>query len=216
MTLSRHKPVITPKVTTPIAIVILVVAALCAGCMAQPAVPQDYYYRLPEVHLGKPGDRKIIHGALAVDLFQADGIYRERPILYIEEQRPLEVMQYHYRHWIQTPSQLIQDNLVDYLRLAKVADHVERYSGGAVPKVIVKGRLERFERLLQQDSSVAMVQMEIELRKTNRGDTVKRRKTYQSRVIAKGPTIHDSVLAFGEALEQIYTNLLSDLEAMGD
>lgn len=189
-------------------------ALLINGCVSQPAVPQDYFYRLPAIHPDTPFDTKLISGTIAVDQLDADGVYRERPLLYVNAQRPLEVLQYHYRHWIQIPSQLIQDNMVDYLREANIADSVERYASGHRQDLLIKGRLHKFERLVEEDRSIAVVQAEIEFRNRNQQKTLKLTKMYDSKVIAQGATIHDSVTAFGEALRQIYKDMLSDIKSM--
>ncbi|WP_455212019.1 ABC-type transport auxiliary lipoprotein family protein [Kaarinaea lacus] len=190
------------------------VVLLINGCVGQPSVPQDFFYRLPVIHPDKAFDTKLIHGAIAVDQLDADGVYRERPLLYVDAQRPLEVLQYHYRHWIQIPSQLIQDNLVDYLREANIADRVERYTSGRQHDFLIKGRLHKFERLVEKDRSIAVVQAEIEFRKRNQQGVTKITKIYESDKTAQGETIHDTVSAFGEALRQIYKDMLSDIKSM--
>lgn len=204
------------------AITVRIAAILCLvpvvlfinGCVNQPAVPQDRFYRLPKVQPGAPLENKLINGTVSVDQLDAEGIYRERPLLYVDAQRPLEVLQYHYRHWIKIPPQLIQDSLVDYLREANLADSVERYARGRRPALLITGRLQKFERLVQTSGAVAVVEIEIEIRKQTRQGTVKITKTYKSQKPAQGPSIHDSVAAFGQVLQQIYDDVLGDLKDM--
>ena len=193
---------------------ILAVALLLNACVNQPSVPQDYFYRLPELHPSVPHQQTLINGLLLVDELQADGVYRERPLLYVDGQRPLEVVQYHYRHWVQTPSQIIQDNLLEYLREANVADKVERYTSGNSPDLLITGRLQKFEQFVQQTGSTAVVAMEIEFRKKTPQGTVKESREYETKVMADGSSIHDSVIAFGNALQQIYDKILADLDTM--
>ena len=190
------------------------VLLLGSGCIGQNAVPQDYFYRLPTIHPKSPLHSTLINGAVAVDQFDADGVYRERPLLYVDAQRPLEVMQYHYRHWIQTPSQLVQESVVDYLREANIADSVERFSRGGRKDLLIKGRLQKFERLVQADRYFAVVEMEMQFRKKTPQGTIEHIEKYKSQVSAHGPTIHDSVAAFGEALQEIYDKMLNDLNYM--
>ena len=187
---------------------------LVNGCVSQPAVPQDYFYRLPAIHPDTAFDTKLVNGIIAVDQLDTDGVYRERPLLYVDAQRPLEVLQYHYRHWIQIPSQLIQDNMVDYMREANIADGVERYSSGLRHDFLIRGRLHKFERLVEKGRSIAVVQVEIEFRKRHQQGTEKTTKMYQSQKTAQGQTIHDSVTAFGEALQKIYEDMLNDIKSM--
>ena len=213
---TSHSRTIRSNLIRLAAVSLLPAMLLINGCVSQPAVPQDYFYRLPAIHPESAVDTKPVNGTIAVDQLDADGVYRERPILYVEAQRPLEVLQYHYRHWIQIPSQLIQDNLVDYLREANVADTVERYSSGRGQALLIKGRLHKFERLVETDHFSAVVKLEIEFRKKTQQEMLKLTKVYESQVSAQGPTIHDSVTAFGEALQQIYAKMLKDLAGMGD
>jgi ABC-type uncharacterized transport system auxiliary subunit len=58
------------------------------------------------------------------------------------------------------------------------------------------------------------VELEIEFRNKTQKGTVKLTKIYESQISAQGPSIHDSVMAFGEALRQIYDKMLSDLQRM--
>lgn len=196
------------------AISLVLLMLVMSGCVSQTAVPQDFFYRLPPLHPDSPLTEKVVAGTAAVDQLQAEGVYRERPLLYVDAQRPLEVLQYHYRHWIQIPSQLIQDNLVEYLREANVADRVERYSSGQRPNLLIKGRLLKFERLVEENRATAVVEMEIEFRQRTSHGVLKITKVYSSEVPAQGTAIHDSVAAFGEALRQIYSIMLSDLSSL--
>lgn len=189
-------------------------ALLLNGCVNQPAVPEDYFYRLPELQPGKPRDSTLFNGLLLVDEFQAEGVYRERPILYVDSKRPLEVLQYHYRHWIQTPSQLIQDNLVEYLRGANIATRVERYSSGKSGEMLIGGRLQKFEQRVQSNGATAVVAIEIVFRRKTPQGTIKQIRNYEDKVMAEGPTMHDSVVAFGKAMQHIYDRMLADLNAM--
>ena len=189
-------------------------ALLLNGCVTQSAVPQDYFYRLPDLQPATPRATKLFNGTLLVDEPQAEGVYRERPILYVDSQRPLELVQYHYRHWLQTPSHLIQDNLVDYLRRANVATRVERYSSGGGGDLVISGRLEKFEQFVQPGGSTSVVELELEFRwKTPQG-IKKQTRTYENQVMADGADINDSAVAFGKALQHIYDKMLVDLNTI--
>ena len=59
-----------------------------------------------------------------MDRFVADGLTAGRPIVYSESGRPREVLEYHYHFWTEPPTILLRDQLVVYLRAAKVADTV--------------------------------------------------------------------------------------------
>jgi ABC-type uncharacterized transport system auxiliary subunit len=190
---------------------VVVVAMTLGGCVSQETVPQDYFYRLPDLHPSAPRQAKLFNGVLQVDELHAEGVYRERPLLYVDAKRPLEVLQYHYRHWIQVPSQLIQENLIEYLRQANVAARVERYSSDSQRDMLIGGRLQKFEQLVKPAGATAVVAMEIDFRRNTSQGTLKQTKIYEHKVMAQGPTIHDSVIAFGKALQLIYDDILADL-----
>jgi ABC-type uncharacterized transport system auxiliary subunit len=196
------------------AVGLLVAMVLLNGCVSQETVPQDYFYRLPDMRPSAPHGAKLFNGVLLVGELQAEGVYRERPILYVNSKRPLEVVQYHYRHWMQTPSQLIQDGLVEYLRRANIATKVERYTGDSNGDMLIRGRLRKFEQLVQPNGAAAVVAIEVEFRqKTSHGEN-RQTRVYEKKVMAEGPTIHDSVVAFGKAVGNIYDKMLADLNAM--
>ena len=84
------------------------------------SVPQDQFYRLSDVSYD--GDRlKQMVNVLAVSSLESDVLHRERAILYSQADEPLKLQRYHYHHWTNVPSKLIQDHLVDYLRSSGMA-----------------------------------------------------------------------------------------------
>ncbi|MGD8886593.1 MAG: hypothetical protein PVF34_13290, partial [Gammaproteobacteria bacterium] len=104
----------------------------------------------------------------------------------------------------------------DYFREANIAERVERYSSGRRTGLLIKGRLQKFERRVEASRAVAVVEMEIEYRKKTDQGIVKNIKIYNSEVPAQGNTIHDTVTAFGDALQQIYDTMLGDLKNLGE
>ncbi len=77
---------------------------ILTSCVNQPPLPTDHYYRL-RVAQDINSDKEIVN-SISVIVFQADGLYRERAILYSENE--IEVKQYHYHHWIDSPNRLLQ------------------------------------------------------------------------------------------------------------
>ena len=78
---------------------------ILTSCVKQPPLPTDHYYRLPALQ-GINADEEIIN-SISVITFQADGLYRERAILYSENE--IEIKQYHYHHWADSLNRLLQE-----------------------------------------------------------------------------------------------------------
>ena len=69
--------------------------------------------------------------------FQADGLYRERAILYSENE--IEIKQYHYHHWVDSPSRLLQEHLADMLSSSGISKIVlTTFEGNS--NLIIKGK----------------------------------------------------------------------------
>ena len=90
---------------------------ILTSCVKQPPLPTDHYYRLPALQ-GINTDQEIID-SISVINFQADGLYRERAILYSENK--VEIKQYHYHHWVDSPNRLLQEYLAERLRLSNIS-----------------------------------------------------------------------------------------------
>lgn len=199
-----------------LAISIACLILLFGGCINQTSVPEDYFYRLPIAHPTAPLENKAINGTLAIAPLQAEGVYRERPLLYVDAKRPLELVQYHYRHWTQVPSQLIQDSMLEYLRETNIADQVIRMRTGKQVEFIIQGRLQKFERVVHGSKTEVVVELELEYRQRLAGGYRSEAKNYKQRIVSDDSTIHDSVQTFGEALKHIYDQMVADVQTMSN
>ena len=106
------------------------------SCIKQAPLPTDHYYRLPVLQGIVPG-KKIIN-SISVITFQADGLYRERAILYSENE--IEIKQYRYHHWVDSPRRLLQEYLAERLRLSNISKVVlTTFEGDS--NFIIKGKI---------------------------------------------------------------------------
>ncbi|WP_455205154.1 ABC-type transport auxiliary lipoprotein family protein [Kaarinaea lacus] len=192
---------------------IAVLSASLFGCVSQSTVPQDHFYRLPSLSAPATAKGQIVQGSLGISEMKAEGLLRERPMLYVDPQWPLEIRQYHYRHWTKTPTQLIQDSMLFYFRDAGIAQQVIRFAPGRQAEVVLNGRLLRFERLLQGSSAAVTVEMEVEYKRYGSAEPQRKYKEYTNTVDAAGESIHDTVEAYGQALKNIYNEIIKDLAA---
>ncbi len=95
---------------------------LLVGCLGSvPPVPRDHYYRLLVPGPAKSSTKIVFPGVIAVDILQADGLLRERPLLFSESGSSHEVQQHNYHYWTDTPPRMLQDQIIGYLRRSGIA-----------------------------------------------------------------------------------------------
>jgi len=179
-----------------------------SGCMGQVNIPEDRYYRLPDVSPDQRVGKPRIAGTLQVEKFQMSGIPNTRAILYVDPSHPNELKQYHYRHWVDSPPKLINTSLVSYLRETDVASRVETADDKPSAESHLKGKIIRFERVIESDGPKIVVKMEISFESTLISGTT---KTYQAIIPTSSKSMDETVLAFGEALKSIYQSLVEDI-----
>lgn len=199
----------------------VVLACTCAlslaGCLGGGPVPQDRFYLLPRVAPEHPLPAPLVAGTLGVDRLRADGLREERAMLYIDPAHPLQVRRYHYHHWAAVPGELIQQNLIDYLRAAGAASRVVRDAPQLSVKARVTGRVLRLERIVGDDGVRVDVTLELYLSPSSANwSTVQGPGAggdYHASVAAGDRSMHATVEAYGRALDKIYGQFLQDIEA---
>lgn len=181
---------------------------LLTACMGGSPAPQDHYYRLA---LETPSNKENInlpYTTIGIPPSLTNGLYRERPILYVDTQAPLELQQYHYHHWHDAPARIIQEHLINWLQHKIPDSHILRLSQGEQSDIMLQTRVVRFERIHSRNGIGVLVEIEVVLQKNYR---TLHQKIYQQTVNVQHDTMHDTALAFGKALENIYTTLISDI-----
>ena len=127
----------------------LLLSSLLAGCFGSaPPLPRDHYYRLLVEAPAQTQNGAPLPGVLTVQLLQADGLLRERPLLYSESGKSHEVQQHDYHYWNDTPPRMLQDQMVTFLRQSGIAGVVVTPDMSTRPDYQVSGKARRLERLL--------------------------------------------------------------------
>jgi len=193
-------------------LLIVFLSLLTAGCMSQPPVPTNHYYRLSDSSATSPVSKKLVNGTVSVKRFKSDGLHNDRALLYGSIEQPLELKQYHYHHWADTPPRLIRDHLVQYLRNSGIADKVLAYSPAHKADYIVNGHLYRFAQVLDGSGSKVVVEIELALSKNN-DRTIILIKDYSRTLEGGTGDMHATVAAFSSALDEIYAEFLRDAAA---
>lgn len=188
----------------------LLLPLLIAACATGEPIPEDHYYRLiapvAPARLAEPA----IPGTLKVEPIETFGIYRERAMLYARSDNPAGLGQHHYHYWIDTPSRLIRDQLVDYLRKSGVADTVAGAQIGLRGDLRLHLELKNFERVIHPSGAVS-VKVRLDAVITDPSERPLKIASYLREPQADDASIAASVDAFNRALEGIYGQLLKDL-----
>ena len=127
---------------TRLALVFVAMAAL-GGCLGSaPPVPRDHFYRIQATAPPGAAERHL-PGVLSVRPLEADGLLRERPLVFGATARPHKMQQHDYHYWTDPPPRMLQGQLVDYLRQSGVARAVVTPDLRIPPDFEVLGRIKR-------------------------------------------------------------------------
>ena len=181
----------------------------CAGFSSSP-IPEDHFYRLPEVTPATVLNTALIKGTLGVASLTSNGLYRERSLLYINQLQPLELHQYHYYYWTDTPTRLIQENFLSFLRISGLGNKIIRFEPGADADAWISGKLLRFERILDQNNAKVMVAIELQFFVKDK-QQAQFNKEYVVTMPTQNLSMYSTVEAFGGALRRIYHEFIEDL-----
>jgi ABC-type uncharacterized transport system auxiliary subunit len=184
---------------------ILVLAAACSGN----PVPEDQFYRLPPA--SAEGLSGLASGPIFVEQLIADGVHRERAVVYAKQAASTNLLQYHYRYWTDSPTRLIRDHLADYLRAGGAAELVST-SADVRAQLSIFGRIRQFEVVEGPGTGEAVVGLEFRVDHSDR-DRPLLIKVYQERAAAADDSMNGAVTAFGTALTRIYGRLTADIRA---
>lgn len=188
---------------------VLLLAAALAGCGSAPPLPDDVYYRLQLAAPARRLDAPRVDGPVRVARFDGASVYTSRDLAYSSEAPYLHLSHYHYHHWVDPPPQLLQQELVDYLRAANLASRVETEAGRRPPAWRIGGTIRRFER--QKTASGWQVAVALELRAApadRRAEPLL--KTYDVVLAAEGDGIEATVQAFSAATATVFDRFLAD------
>lgn len=179
----------------------------CGG--AGPA-PQDSFYRLTIDDPGRRFGRPLLDGTVEVARFSADGLASERAIVHAPSGPALRRYNYHY--WVDSPTRLVQEAVMQALRVSDAAPRVVGTDTRVPSDYRVTGKLGRLQHETGQSGGEVVVDLEINVIDTSRsalvmvGDYSVRRRVESDGVPA-------AVIAFRQALTEIVGRFLDELAA---
>jgi ABC-type uncharacterized transport system auxiliary subunit len=187
--------------------------ALLAGCASGPGIPDTTFFRLPPAPPLTAGETRL-DAALVVDAFYADGVHADQSLLYGLDPEGERLRAYHYQMWVDPPTRLLQRRLIRSLDESAVAPLV---TGRLPPKTRqyrLQMRIEAFERLPRgEDQWAVRVTLRARLDGGDAGRPLIERD-YTRELPVAGSRVRDSVRSLGEAVDQIYAELVEDLRGL--
>jgi cholesterol transport system auxiliary component len=184
------------------------VTVVMLGCASGPA-PRDHYYRLETAAPNALAGPKLA-GTLEVGRPRAETISQGRRMLYRDASQPGEIKQHAYHHWVDPPSVMLQDQLVEYLRAAGAAENIVTPAVGVESDYLVSGRIVRLERILGGGDSRVAVELELVLTRQKDRELLLL-ETYREERVASGGGVAEAVTAYDQAIAAIFERFLADI-----
>jgi cholesterol transport system auxiliary component len=187
-------------------------ALVLAGCATEP-VPDFRYFRFGEAAAVSRLPTPALQLPLVIEPFRADGVMGERPILYATRSETVRLSQYHYQLWNDPPPVLVRQRLMDQLAAAAVAPIVTERLSPRVEALRLQGRIEEFQRVRDAGGDQVVVSVLLRLERDRVGLPLIERR-FRQQLPASGDDLEASVRVFGQAVDAIAAELLTELAAL--
>jgi cholesterol transport system auxiliary component len=197
------------KIIKGLALISVVAAVVGLAACAQPELPKDHYYRLQVLSPEKGKGEVLFKGTIEVERFLADGLTAGRPIVYSETGSEHQLLAYHYHFWTEPPVVMLRDQMIDFLRAARVADLVVSPEMRSRPDYRLTAKIKRLEKIVGPNPS-AIAELQLGLQDEKSGDII-HLANYRVEVGAKSASVGDAVIAMNKALSEIYARFVASL-----
>ncbi len=189
----------------------LLIAPVLAGCFGSaPPVPREHYYRLLVPTPVQSSAEIPLPGVVTVELLQADGLLRERALLYSESGQSYELQQHNYHYWNDAPPRMLQDQMVAYLRRSGVAGLVVTPDTRVRSDYRVSGKARRLERLLGGGPPRVFVEIELALLRVS-DETLLVVESYTAEEPAADDSVEAAIVALNRATARVFDRFLSQV-----
>lgn len=193
-----------------ISIAAVFVAVLIAGCGGAGPTPETNYYRLAGATnvaaLATPATQRPV----VVKAPRATGVRNERNVLYSEDPNAINLKQYHQHYWEESPSNLVQAWMIDYLRARNLSGTIVRRSSSG-DRVTISSWLTRFERILSEGERSIIVAMEFQVDVSGQSEPLHIGE-YRSVQSVGRSDMEGTALAFSAALNDIMKRFDTNVE----
>ena len=190
-------------------IIISLSVLLMSACGQAPPVPTDYFYKLT-LPQGEIEKKNITDKVIYISGFNAEGLYNERALLYINDNDGRQLVQHHYHFWVTSPPRLLQDFLIKYLHYSTNSTMIVT-GPASTDSIKISAKVLQFE--YQTTGSKNSANVAIEFRVDYYGkDLPILVKQYKTEETFKGSNIEDIVAAFNQGVLNIFSQFLGDLK----
>ncbi len=189
---------------------VVILAALLAGCAGVPSAPETTWYRLPEPAPRERLDAPVVELPIVVETYLADGLYSDQALIHTLDARADRLRTYHYQLWIDPPVRLLQRRLITDLRASGVARVVTDRLPTRLEVLRVHGRIARLDRVRTDAGWEVAVSLVLRAEPSGGGRPWVIGE-YHRQLPASGDRVADSVRAYGLALDQIHGEFIVDL-----
>ena len=179
------------------------------GCPGSaPPVPRDHFYR---VIVPAPARSAIpsLPGVLSVAPLEADGLLRERALIFSATGQSQEMQQHDYHYWIDPPPRMLQNQLIDFMRSSGIAATVVAPDLRIEADYNMSGRIKRLERLLGGGPPRVVAELELALVE-NASNHLILVRSYTAEVPSADESVAASIAALNVALARIFESFLGD------
>ena len=205
----HHEPARAMKEGRALALVFIVMAL--AGCGTLSAPPRDQFHRLVPAAAGAPPAEAGDAPWVFVAPFGASGLHGQRALVYAHADGT-SLEQYGYHYWIDSPRVMLQQGLAATLRESLPARVLTE--PGADEGLVVRGRVDRFERVDHGDGAgAAVVGLQFDVYPA-RGTVPLLTRSYEREQPLANDNLADYVDATSRATREIFTALAQELKPL--
>lgn len=186
----------------------LLAALSLGGCGGVATAPEPAFHALDAAPCASPAPVPWVDGVVLVRPPVAEGVVRERAVVYQEGPDDPALRQHHYHFWAEPPSRLVQSRTLACLRARAVAPLVTD-DASVEADVQVSGRLAHWERVRREDGYRVRVELELQVRR-QRSPRPEWLQTYALELPVGESTVAASVPVFARALDEILDRFVLD------
>jgi ABC-type uncharacterized transport system auxiliary subunit len=188
----------------------LVFAVSFTSCLTTQTIPTENFYRLSLTGNVETIGKSLLKSVIAVKRFGAEALYHERAMIYSKIETPLEMRQYYYHRWSDVPPTLLQNQLIEYLQKANLAQFIVPYGVGAPPDYVISGFIKRFDHIVEKNQSRVLVVLSLKLENAETGKILLV-KDYDKTAYSPEPNVRFAAERFGEAVTDIFNEFTKDI-----
>lgn len=157
---------ISSRASLPVLSIVTLLTGL-NGCGSMEPLPSDTFYRLKiDVPVAaSSSSQQWTNKTVRVAKFRGSGVHRERAIAYSETDQVV-VKQHRYHLWIDSPERMLQNELVSYLRAARVASAISSSSVNN-EGLEIQAQIRQMDHVIATDGAGVVVALAFELVRQN-------------------------------------------------